>query len=246
MTTDVNTIPAAGTRVLVTGAAGGLGTAICASLSDLGCAVAGVDLAGGDGILAADLTDEASVRDAVKVAADRLGGLDAIVGAAGVVDTIHRAERFPAEAFQADLQANLAAQFYVAKAAFEYLRDSGAGSLVLLSSIAAEDGLPGQAAYAAAKAGVVGLVRTLAAEWAPNRIRVNAVLPGLIATPKVLGMPGPTRDRMLQRVPLGRVGDPAELTGTVAYLLSPAAGYVTGQALRVDGGAGLTTTGLHR
>jgi NAD(P)-dependent dehydrogenase (short-subunit alcohol dehydrogenase family) len=179
-------------------------------------------------------------------AIDRLGGLDVLVGAAGIVDTVHRADRFPLPAFRADIEGNLVAQFAAAQAAFPALRASDSAAIVFLSSVAAQDGLPGQASYAAAKAGVLGLTRALAAEWTGHGIRVNAVVPGLFASPKVLAMPASTRDRLVSAVPMGRVATLGEVVGTVLYLLSPAAGYTTGQALRLDGGAGLTRTGLHR
>ena len=133
-----------------------------------------------------------------------------------------------------------------AQAAFPALCEGRRPSIVLFSSVAAQDGLPGQAGYAAAKAGVLGLARALAAEWAGAGIRVNAVVPGLVATPKVLGLPGPARDRLLAGVPMRRVAALAEVVGPVLYLLSPAAGYMTGQALRLDGGAGLGQAGLYR
>jgi 3-oxoacyl-[acyl-carrier protein] reductase len=117
---------------------------------------------------------------------------------------------------------------------------------VMVSSASAETGLPGQVAYTAAKAGLVGMARTLAAEWGRHGIRCNVVMPGLIATPKVLALPDATRKALSAALPLGRIGEPAELAATVAFLLSPAAAYITGAVIRVDGGHGLTTSSLTR
>ena len=126
---------------------------------------------------------------------DSLGGCDAVVANAGVVDTIHRAERFSDEEWRKDLETNLYGAFYLVQAAFEALAASGDGRVVLISSVAAETGIPGQVAYGASKAGLVGMARTLAAEWASRGIRCNVVMPGFIATPKVRAMPAEVAER---------------------------------------------------
>jgi len=229
-----------GRRVIVTGARGGIGRATTQLLESAGCTVAGCDVED------FDVRDRDAVDAGVAALVEQLGGCDSVVANAGVVDTIHRAERFSEADWQKDLETNLTGQFNVVRAAFEPLRKSGDGRVVLISSASAETGLPGQVAYTAAKAGVVGMARTLAAEWGRHGIRCNVVMPGLIATPKVLSMPEAVKDTMSATLPLGRIGQPSELAATVAFLLSPAAAYITGAVIRVDGGYGLNTASLGR
>jgi NAD(P)-dependent dehydrogenase (short-subunit alcohol dehydrogenase family) len=228
----------AGRRVIVTGARGGIGRATVELLERLGCTVAGCDIED------FDVRDRDAVDTGVAALVEQLGGCEGVVANAGVVDTIHRAERFPEADWQKDLETNLTGQFNVVRALFEPLRDSGDGRVVVLSSASAETGLPGQVAYTAAKAGLVGMARTLAAEWGHHGIRCNVVMPGLIATPKVLALPEGTRAAISEAIPLRRIGEPAELAATVAFLLSPAAAYITGTVIRVDGGYGLSTASL--
>jgi 3-oxoacyl-[acyl-carrier protein] reductase len=238
----------AGRRVVVTGAAGGIGRALVDALAQSGCTVAACDVAGaplgeiaGASVTAAfDVRDSAAVRAGVTDAIAVLGGCDAVVANAGIVDTIHRAERFSDEEWRKDIETNLHGAFYLAQAAFEALAASGDGRVVVISSAAAETGIPGQVAYGASKAGLVGMARTLAAEWASAGIRCNVVMPGFIATPKVIGMPEQVRRSVVAQIPLQRFGALDELAGVVCFLLSPAAAYITGAVLRVDGGYGLT------
>ena len=151
----------------------------------------------------------------------QLGGCDAVVAGAGIVDTIHRAERFPERSGGRTLRPTSPAPSISAQAAFEPLAASGDGRIVVISSVAAETAIPGQVAYGASKAGLVGMARTLAAEWASRGIRCNVVMPGFIATPKVLGMPDPVKQAVSAQLPLARFGDTAELAGTVASSSPP-------------------------
>jgi 3-oxoacyl-[acyl-carrier protein] reductase len=230
----------AGRRVIVTGARGGIGRATVELLEAAGCEVAGCDV---DDF---DVRDREAVDAGVASLVEGLGGCDAVVANAGVVDTIHRAEGFPEADWQNDVETNLSGPFHLVRAAFEPLKESGDGRVVVVSSASVETGLPGQVAYTASKAGLVGMARTLAAEWGRHGIRCNVVMPGLIGTPKVLALPDAVKDAMSATLPLGRIGETTELAATVAFLLSPAAAYITGAVIRVDGGYGLNTVSLAR
>jgi NAD(P)-dependent dehydrogenase (short-subunit alcohol dehydrogenase family) len=235
----------AGRKVIVTGATGGIGSSIVEALTEGGATVAGCDLPGAGAAVEFDVRDREAAGTGVAAALGMLGGrCDAVIANAGIVDTIHRAERFTEAEWRKDLEVNLYGAFNVVQAAFEALASAGDARVIVISSVAAEVGLPGQVAYGASKAGLIGMARTLAAEWARHGIRVNVVMPGMIATPKVRSMPAALQQRLHQTIPLARFGATEELAGAVSFLLSPAAGYITGAVLRVDGGFGLSVGAL--
>ncbi len=223
----------AGRRVIVTGARGGIGRATVELLEGAGCSVAGCDI---DDF---DIRDAEAVDAGVAALVERLGGCDAVVANAGVVDTIHRAERFPEADWHKDVETNLTGQFHVVRAAFEPLRDSGDGRVVVVSSASAETGLPGQVAYTAAKAGLVGMARSLARELGSRGITANVVAPGFVTTDMTAALPEARQKEILGQVPLGRYADADEIAGVVRFLASDAAGYITGAVVPVDGGLGM-------
>jgi NAD(P)-dependent dehydrogenase (short-subunit alcohol dehydrogenase family) len=221
-------------RALVTGAARGIGAAIAERLRADGLEVVTLDRSPGCDItldLAADPLPE-------------LGDVDVCVSNAAVTDTIAPAHRMTAEQWGRDIDVNLTGAFRVVQACLAGMRSRGAGRIVVISSAAARGGLPGQVAYAASKAGLLGMVKTLAAENAQRGITVNAVLPGMIATEKVRSMPPEVLERIEAALPAGRMGEVGEVAALVAFLVSAEAGYITGQEIGIDGGLGLNTMSL--
>jgi NAD(P)-dependent dehydrogenase (short-subunit alcohol dehydrogenase family) len=222
-------------RALVTGAARGIGAAIAARLRADGLDVLGLDRAPG-----CDLELDVA-RDELPA---ELGTMDVCVANAGVTTTIAPAHRMSAEQWQRDLDVNLTGAFRTIQACLPEMRERGHGRIVVVSSVAATGGLPGQVAYAASKAGQLGMVRTLASENARHGIAVNAVLPGMVATEQVLAMPELVRERALAATAQGRFVEPAEVAALVAFLCSPEAGAISGQAIAVDGAASLNQLSL--
>jgi NAD(P)-dependent dehydrogenase (short-subunit alcohol dehydrogenase family) len=221
-------------RALVTGAARGIGAAIAERLRADGLEVVTLDRSPGCDItldLAADPLPE-------------LGDVDVCVSNAAVTDTIAPAHRMTAEQWGRDIDVNLTGAFRVVQACLAGMRSRGGGRIVVISSAAARGGLPGQAAYAASKAGLLGMVKTVAAENAQRGITVNAVLPGMIATEKVRSMPPEVLERIEAALPAGRMGEVGEVAALVAFLVSAEAGYITGQEIGIDGGLGLNTMSL--
>ena len=222
-------------RALVTGAARGIGLAIAERLRADGFDVVTLDRAPGCDV-EFDLASGEPFPE--------LGELGVCVSNAAVTDTIAPAHRMTPEQWARDIDVNLTGAFRVVQSCLGGMRSRGYGRVVVISSGAARGGLPGQVAYAASKAGLLGMVKTLAAENAARGVTVNAVLPGMIATEKVRAMPPEVLSRVEEALPARRMGEPAEVAALVAFLASRDAAYVTGQEIGIDGGLGLNTMSL--
>jgi NAD(P)-dependent dehydrogenase (short-subunit alcohol dehydrogenase family) len=221
-------------KALVSGAARGIGAAIAEVLAERGMEVVTMDLAEG-------------CDHRVDVARDPLPDLsdiDVCVPNAAITTTIAPAHRMTPEQWQGDIDVNLTGAFRVVQACLDGMRERGYGRVVAISSGAAQSGLPGQVAYSASKAGLLGMVRTVAAENVARGITANAVLPGFVETENVLAMPPEVLERVRGGLPAGRMAAPREVAGLVAYLASEQAGYVTGQAIGIDGGLALNTRSI--
>jgi NAD(P)-dependent dehydrogenase (short-subunit alcohol dehydrogenase family) len=216
-------------KALVTGAAGGIGAAIARRLRDDGLEVVTLDREPGCDLLVDLRSDELPALDDV----------DVCVANAAIVDTVAPAHRMTAEQWARDIEVNLTGAFRTIQACLGGMRERRFGRIVAISSGAVRTGLPGQVAYTASKAGVLGMVRTLAAENAGRGITVNAVLPGMVATEKVLAMPPAVLERVRATVPTGRLVEPGEVAALVAFLVSADAAQVTGEEIGILGGLGL-------
>ena len=218
-------------RALITGASRGIGAAIAERLRGDGLDVTTLDRDEGSD-LRLDLSSD-ELPD--------LTGIDVCVANAAITDTLAPAHRMSPEQWSRDIDVNLTGAFRSIQACLPGMRERGWGRIVTISSSAAKTGLRGQVAYSASKAGLLGMVKTIAAENVHRGITVNAVLPGMVATEKVRAMPNEVLERLTPLLPSGRMVEPAELAAAVSFLCSEEAAQVTGQEITVDGGAGLNT-----
>lgn len=236
--------------VIIAGITGGIGAALARRLHQDGWSVAGFardrtrldalakDLPGLATVVA-EATDAGAVEAAVADLTARLGGrLDGYVHAVGSI-VMKSADRTRDEEWLATLNLNLTSAFWGLRAAVSrQQRQEGGGAIVLISSVAAQVGLPNHEAIGAAKAGVEGLVRSAAATYAPRKVRVNAVAPGLVHTPLAHPLLSSDLGRKAAEAlhPIGRIGQPEEVASLIAWLLGTDAGWVTGQCWALDGG----------
>jgi 3-oxoacyl-[acyl-carrier protein] reductase len=228
-------------RALVSGGIGGIGRATVAALVADGCRVVVTDVVSrnpppeAEAIIVRDLAEPAECVRAVEEAADVLSGLDVLVHSAGITrDGV--AWKLSPEDWDAVVGVNLDAAFHLSRTAVPILRRSDGGSIVYVSSINGERGKFGQTAYAASKAGLHGLARSLAREVGAFGIRVNVVAPGMIRTPMTAQLPDHVQEAARAESCLDRIGEPGDVASVIAFLVSSAARHVTGQVLRVDGG----------
>ena len=230
-----------GAVAVVTGAAGGIGAAVCRALAGEGATVVGLDHGwdggGPEARETVDVTDESAVEDAFARIAREHGTPDIVVNAAGIT---HRGSTIEAltDTWDAVLATNLGGTYLCCRAAARGMLERGSGAIVNVSSQLAISPPGGRAADVAAKQGVIGLTRTLAVEWAPRGVRVNAVAPGITRTRMIDAI---ERDpeasaAFAARIPLGRFAEPDEIAAPILFLASPAAAYVVGEVLVVDGG----------
>ncbi|ONG52022.1 3-oxoacyl-[acyl-carrier-protein] reductase [Pseudoroseomonas deserti] len=240
-----------GKVALVTGATGGIGAEIARALHGQGAKVA---LSGtrqeklealaaelGEGVLVApaDLSDPAAPQALVEKVEAELGRLDILVNNAGFTrDGL--AMRMSDKDWSDVIEVDLAAPFRLARAAMRGMMKRRSGRIVSIASIVGTTGNPGQANYAAAKAGLIGMSKSLAQELASRGITVNVVAPGFIRTPMTDALNEQQKARLMERIPLGRMGEATDIAAAVAYLASDAAGWVTGATLHVNGGMAMT------
>ena len=224
-------------RALVTGAGreGGIGRAIVARLE-------------ADGMEVVTLDREPGCTWQLDIARDELpdfGPIDVYVANAAVTTLFGAAHTFSLQKWQLDLDVNVTGTFRVLQPCLAGMRDRGYGRIVVISSTSATQGMPAQVSYATSKAGLIGMVKTVAAENVTTGVTANCVLPGMTASSGILGMPDEIKDAWLGSLPNGFV-DPADIANGVSFFASPHSGMVTGQLLTIDGGDELNTRSVTR
>ena len=236
-----------GMTALVTGASGGIGSAVAKALTERGAklALSGTradalesvrkGLSGEHLVLPCNLGDSAAVEALVPSAVEGLGKLDILVNNAGVTRD-NLAMRMKDEEWMDVIRINLEAAFMLSRAVLKPMMRARFGRIISITSIVGATGNPGQANYAASKAGLVGMSKALAQEVATRGITVNCIAPGFIASPMTDALADAQKEALLGRIPTARLGQPEDVAAAVVYLASAEASYVTGQTIHVNGG----------
>lgn len=237
-----------GEVALVTGASRGIGAAIAQRLAQAGATVIGTatSAAGAEAIGAAlaaqgghgrvlDVTDGAAVEALVDALGKEFGGVSILVNNAGITRD-QLLLRMKDEDWQAILDTNLSSVFRTSKAVMRGMMKARKGRIISIASVIGLTGNPGQANYAAAKAGIIAFSKSLAREIGSRGITVNVVAPGFVQTDMTAGLPEEQKKAMLDQIALGRLGQPADIAEAVAFLASPGAAWITGETLHVNGG----------
>lgn len=237
-----------GMTALVTGASGGIGSAIARALAAQGARLAlsgsnadklaafAAELGGDHLMLVCDLSDAEAVDVLVPRAVEALGGtLDILVNNAGITRD-NLLMRMKDDEWDAVIRVNLEATFRLMRAAAKPMMKQRFGRIVTITSVVGVTGNPGQANYAATKAGIIGMTKSVAQELASRGVTANCVAPGFIATAMTDTLPDAQKEALNARIPMGRMGEGGDIAAAVAYLASREAGYVTGQTLHVNGG----------
>jgi 3-oxoacyl-[acyl-carrier protein] reductase len=243
--------PLEGQVALVTGGARGIGRAIAEALAGAGAslvladinaegaAATAAEIAARHGVAAegvgCDVSKAEACAELVEGAAKRHGRLDVLVNNAGVTRDMLIARMKP-EDWDAVIAINLSSVFHCSKAAARVMARQRSGRVISISSVVGLMGNAGQVNYSASKAGIIGLTKSLARELGARGVTVNAVAPGFIATAMTAGLPDEVKAKINEQIPLGKMGSPEDVAAAVLFLASPAAAYVTGEVLRVDGG----------
>lgn len=236
-----------GRTALVTGASGGIGAEIAKTLAAQGAKVAlsgtriealeavAKEIGGSPAILPCNLADPEATAALAGRAEEALGGLDILVSNAGLTrDGLLM--RMKDEDWATVLEVNLGAYFRLTRAAVRGMMKRRHGRIIGITSIVGVTGNPGQANYAASKAGMIGFTKALAAEVASRNITANCVAPGFISTAMTDGLKDEQKDALIKNIPSGRLGSTADIAAAVAYLASDESAYITGQTLHVNGG----------
>lgn len=236
-----------GRMALVTGASGGIGAGIARALASQGAKVAlsgtrvealeatAKDIGGSPVILPCNLADPAATAALVGRAEEALGGLDILVSNAGLTrDGLLM--RMKDEDWQTVMDVNLGAYFRLARAALRGMMKRRHGRIIGVTSVVGVTGNPGQANYAASKAGMIGFTKALAAEVASRNITANCIAPGFISTPMTDGLKDEQKQALVRNIPSGRLGSVNDIAAAAAYLASDESAYITGQTLHVNGG----------